>query len=100
MSLPHLSLLILISLVTPLSVLTSLSVLSCLSLCLVNSLFRFFLAMTMITCSVGSLSVLTALTYPVGQSAWALAHSLIGELHAPCRNKLVVRVYLLRPRAT
>ena len=34
-----------------------------------------------------SLSVLTALTYPVCQSAWAL-HSLIGELFAPCRNKL------------
>ena len=35
-----------------------------------------------------SLSVPTALTYPVCQSVWALAHSLIGELLAPCRTKL------------
>ena len=30
----------------------------------------------------------TALTYPAWQSAWALAHSLIGDLLALCRNKL------------
>ena len=34
------------------------------------------------------LFVLTALTYPVCQTAWPLTHSLIGELLAPCRNKL------------
>ena len=42
----------------------------------------------MITFSVGSLSVLTALTCPECQSAWALAHSLVVGLLAPSRNKL------------
>ena len=35
-----------------------------------------------------ALSVLTALTYPARQSAWALAHSLIGELLVPTGQKL------------
>ena len=54
----------------------------------VNSFFPFQLTMAMITCSVGSLSERTAQTYPLCQSAWTLAHSLIDKLLAPCRNKL------------
>ena len=79
-----------------LSALSHSSLLSHVSLCLSLSTARslsFQLSHVSLSLSLhNSLSAcpskLAALTYPVCQSAWALARSLIGELLAPCRNEL------------
>ena len=46
------------------------------------------MTMTMISCSVGSLSVRTALTYPECQSARALAQPLVGDMFASRRKNM------------
>ena len=65
----------------------SLSLSPQLALCLFSSLMSPCLSLSHNSLSACP-SVLAALTYPVCQSAWALARSLIGELLAPCRNEL------------